>query len=429
MLNTGTHRTLSASLETIGAAFAIFEMPQDLPSQAVLVTANSAFEEFSNRPVAACVERPLTEFLPRYLEKTLRACLARCLAEQEPQETELVVERSGESRWWRLVASPVRLAQAGRQRVIATLIEITERKSLEQQLEIARQRFEAVVENGYDAVITVDEHQSIKLMKEAARYVFGVTGEDVIGSPLSRFIPSRYHGKHVEYMASFRDSPLSARPMESRAAVRGVRADGTEFPVEVSISKIRVGNQMEMTAVIRDISERARLIDELSRAATHDALTGIFNRRLADSALKSEISRSVRFNHAMTVALFDLDHFKQINDNFGHACGDRVLQSVATKVAAGLREIDVFCRWGGEEFLVILPETTLDNARIWAERTRALLAAEPVVGPADESIPITASFGLAALQRSAPTAEDMITRADHALYRAKQTGRNLVVNA
>ncbi|WP_332673516.1 sensor domain-containing diguanylate cyclase [Aromatoleum sp.] len=429
MLNIGTHHTLSTSLETIGAAFAIFEMPPDSPSQAILVTANSAFEEISGRAVAVCIERPLTEFLPRYLEKALRGCLAHCLAEQEPQEIEIVVERSGTSRWWRLVASPLKPADAERQRVIATLVEITERKLLEQQLEIARQRFEAVVENGYDAVITVDEQQSIKLMNEAARYLFGVAGEDVIGTPLSRFIPARFHGKHTEYMTSFRDSPLSSRPMESRSAVRGLRTDGTEFPIEVSIAKIRVGNHIEMTAVIRDISERARLIDELSRAATHDSLTGIFNRRLADSALKSEISRSLRFNHAMTVALFDLDRFKQINDTFGHACGDRVLQAVAKKVAAGLREIDVFCRWGGEEFLVVLPETTLDNAAIWAERTRALIAAEPVIGPGDERIEVTASFGLATLQRSAPEADDLITRADHALYRAKQNGRNLVVRA
>ena len=427
MFITGNHKTLSSSLETIGAAFAIFEL-KDNASGAVLVSANSMFEQISHRPVTQCVERPLSEFLPRYLEKSLRTCIAHCQSGQGAQEAELVVEREGESRWWRVVVSPV-LAEAGDTvRVIATLIEITERKQLEKQLEIVRQRFEAVVETAYDGVITVDEKQTIKLMNEAARYIFGVTDEEVVGESLTRFMPTRFRDKHSEYVTAFRDSPVNARPMEARAAVRGLRADGSEFPIEVTISKIRVGNEMEMTAVVRDISERARLIEELSRAATHDALTGIHNRRFADATLKTEIGRCLRFGQPMSIVLFDLDSFKPINDNYGHACGDRVLQSVAEKVSSTVREIDVFCRWGGEEFLVILPGTDKTSAAVWAERARALIAAEPVTGCA-EPIPVTASFGVAQFDPDTPSPHVLVERADDALYHAKQNGRNLVVRA
>ncbi|HJV25413.1 MAG TPA: diguanylate cyclase [Aromatoleum sp.] len=427
MFITGNHKTLFASLQTIGAAFAIFDL-KDNAKGAVLVTANSLFEQISHRPIAACIDRPLTEFLPRYLEKSLRTCIVHCQAVQSPQEAELVVERGGESHWWRMVASPVVAEDGAVVRVIATLIEITERKELEHQLEIVRQRFEAVVESAYDGVITVDEKQTIKLMNEAARYIFGVTDEQVVGTSLTRFMPMRFREQHGEHLTSFRDSPVTARPMESRATVRGLRADGTEFPIEVAISKIRVGNEMEMTAVVRDISERARLIEELSRAATFDALTGIHNRRFADTTLKTEIGRCLRFGHPMSVVLFDLDGFKPINDTYGHACGDRVLQAVADKVRSTVREIDVFCRWGGEEFLVILPSTDLPSAAVWAERARALIAAEPVTGCA-EPIAVTASFGVAQFDPDTPSPDVLVERADDALYHAKQNGRNLVVRA
>lgn len=427
MFVTGNHKTLFPSLETIGAAFAIFELDKDAGG-AVLITANTLFAELGGRPIPECVERPLGDFLPRYLEKELLICLRACHTHQAAQEAELVVEREGSARWWRLVASPV-IPEGGRTlRVIATLIEITERKLLEQQLEVARQRFEAVVQTAYDGVITIDEQQTIRLMNEAARSIFGVLGEEVVGTSLSRFLPERFRGKHGDYVGAFRSSPVNARPMESRAAVRGLRADGTEFPIEVTISKIRVGNETEMTAVIRDISERARLIEELSRAATHDALTGIHNRRFAETTLKNEIGRCLRFGTPMSIVLFDLDSFKPINDTYGHACGDRVLQAVADRVSRTMREVDVFCRWGGEEFLVVLPGTSRECAAVWAERARAMIAAEPVVGCA-EPIPVSASFGVAAFDPDHPDAREVIERADQALYRAKQNGRNLVVTA
>lgn len=426
MFTSGTHKTLANSLESIGAAFAIVELQRD-SGDPVLVTANSLFEQLSYKPVADCVDRPLAEFFPRYIEKILRPILSQCISTQEPQEDELAVERAGSTRWWRLVASPLVSTATKTQRVIMTLIEISEKKRLEQELETSRQRFEAVVQTAYDGVISIDGTQTIKLMNESARYIFGVGDENVIGTNLSRFLPQRFRAKHPEYLASFKGSSVDARPMESRTPVRGLRKDGTEFPLEVTISKIRVGNDIEMTAVIRDISERMRLIDELSRAATHDALTGIFNRRLADTALRNEISRCQRFGHAMSVALFDLDHFKQINDTRGHTCGDQVLKAITAAVSETLRDIDVFCRWGGEEFLVILPETTLEDATVWAERARALIAGMNHTGCDGKPVSVTASFGLATFNKQNADPVKLVASADAALYRAKESGRNRVL--
>jgi diguanylate cyclase (GGDEF)-like protein/PAS domain S-box-containing protein len=427
MLFSGTHKDIGPSLESIGAAFAIFEMKAGT-GDAVLASANTLFEEISARPVAECVGRALSEIAPRYVEKPIRECLLRCLKEQCPQEDELVVEREGASRWWRLVASPVVPTQAGHgPRVISTLIEITEKRQLQQQLEITRQRFEAVVQTAYDGVISIDEKQTIKLMNESAKYIFGVNGEKVIGSNLSRFIPQRFRVKHPDYVGSFRNSSVDARPMESRVPVRGLRADGSEFPVEVTISKIKVGGAIEMTAVIRDISERVRLIEELSRAASNDPLTGAFNRRHGLAVLKSELARCTRFGHSISLVMIDLDHFKQINDSYGHACGDSVLKAVVETVGLTLRETDILCRWGGEEFLILLPETSGEEALSFAERARQAVAEKPVAGCDEQAVAVTASFGVAALVEEATTPEQFIGRADKALYRAKEEGRNRVV--
>ena len=426
MLFSGLHKELAPSLETIGAAFAIFEL-HPVAGFAELVSANTLFEEISARPVAECIGHALAEIVPRYVEKPFRICLERCLIEQGPQEDELVIEREARSRWWRLVASPVVPRNSKGQRVIATLFEITERKQLESELEISRQRFEALVQTAYDGVITVDETQTIKLMNDAAKYIFGVTSEKVVGTNLSRFIPQRFRAKHPEYLSSFRRSNVDARPMQARSPVWGLHADGHEFPIEAIISKIKVGHKVEMTAVIRDISERVRLIDELSQAATHDALTGIFNRRHGTSALKAELTRCARFDHVMSVVMFDLDHFKNINDSYGHACGDRVLMSVTQSITQILRETDILCRWGGEEFLILLPETAGDDALRLAERAREAISAQPVTGSGEQSIQVTASFGVATFKSKEATPEELVDRADKALYQAKRQGRNRVV--
>jgi len=426
MLFSGQHKDLAPSLESIGAAFAIFEWHASAGS-AELVSANTLFEEITDRPVSECVGRALSEMVPRYIEKGIRVCLERCFTALGPQEDELVIEREGRSRWWRLVASPVMSESAKVQRVIITLIEITEKKQLQTELEMTRQRYEAVVQTAYDGVISVDETQKIKLINDSAKYIFGVTSEDVVGTNLSRFIPMRFRAKHPEYIASFRNSPVDARPMQARVPVRGLRADGNEFPIEVTISKIKVGSSVEMTAVIRDISERVRLIEELSRAATHDALTGTFNRRHGATVMNSEIARCHRFGHQLSVVMFDIDYFKKINDDYGHPAGDKVLVTVAQIAQKALRETDVLCRWGGEEFMAVLPETSRQDAAAMAERIRALFAQHAVDVQGTARVAFTASFGVAAYLGKGSTQDALVDQVDKALYRAKTAGRNCCV--
>ena len=165
------------------------------------------------------------------------------------------------------------------------------------------------------------------------------------------------------------------------------------------------------------------LMEETQLLALTDGLTGLYNRRHATKRLEEEIARARRSGSGLCVAMCDVDHFKAINDEFGHGAGDRVLQQIASSLTEYVRRNDIVARWGGEEFLVIFSEIKLTAARIVAERLRGRLAQMPQVEGGPEKI--TVSIGLAMLG-DATNAEHLIEQADQALYRAKARGRNRV---
>jgi len=430
MFRTCTHLEVSESLETIGAAFAIFAAQGNKPpGSAELVSANTLFEDIAGQPLVNCIGHRLEDFLPDHVEQQIRSCLADSIKQQFPQETELLIEREGTSRWWRFLVSPVLSDHTLNQRMIVTLIEITEKKILEQKLAIVRERYAAVVETAYDGIVTIDQNQNIKMLNSSAREILGLGDEQVVGDQLSRFIPQQLKESHRQHVNAFQNSPVNVRPMQARPPVRALRKDGSEIDIEVSISKIKVCNEIEMTAVIRDISERTRFIEQLQKAATHDSLTGIFNRRHGAAILSNEIQRCRRFKHQLSVAMIDLDRFKEINDTYGHAYGDLVLNLVVATLTKTLRDPDTLCRLGGEEFLINLPETALDNALLWAERARKTIESEMIRLSETPELSITASFGLASLSSHDTTTDKLLKRADDALYRAKNSGRNQVFSA
>jgi len=171
--------------------------------------------------------------------------------------------------------------------------------------------------------------------------------------------------------------------------------------------------------------KNAELFREVHDNSVRDPLTGCFNRRYALEALDAELRRSRRSQLPLSVVMFDIDHFKQTNDRHGHVAGDAVLATVGTRMKAVLRGSDLRCRLGGEEFLIILPDTPLPGALRVAESSRRELAARPVQWN-EVQIPVTASFGVTAITPGETDALAIVARADSALYRAKEEGRNCV---
>lgn len=179
--------------------------------------------------------------------------------------------------------------------------------------------------------------------------------------------------------------------------------------------------------VVTDITERKQMESRLRLLATTDDLTGCLNRRAFFTAAEQELERAVRYGGAVSVLMVDLDHFKNINDRFGHAVGDRALKAAAAVMAEGLRDNDALGRLGGEEFAVLLPETALDGAMPVAERLRAAVAALEVPLDGGDILRLTASLGAAERLPDESAPDQLLARADCALYRAKAEGRNRVM--
>lgn len=173
---------------------------------------------------------------------------------------------------------------------------------------------------------------------------------------------------------------------------------------------------------VKDLKKSEKRLVEL---ATTDSLTGILNRGEGMRRFQQEISRSLRKQEPMSILIIDIDHFKLVNDKYGHQVGDHVLRMIVSNLKAILRNYDIICRYGGEEFLVMLPNTEMEKALETAERLRQLIAETPIEIRGDTNIPLTISLGASALQAK-DSLDSMIYRADNALYLAKEKGRNQV---
>ncbi len=180
----------------------------------------------------------------------------------------------------------------------------------------------------------------------------------------------------------------------------------------------------ELRARVNAALRTKQMQDLLITHAKIDPLTGLPNRRALDERLQQEWARHVRHGGHLSVIMADIDHFKNVNDRFGHPSGDEVLRQVARLLAAGCRESDMAARYGGEEFVVVAPETTAQAAVDFAERLRTSICSQPLE-VRGKAVDVTVSFGVTG-HDGLKSPEEMIQTADEALYRAKSAGRNCV---
>jgi diguanylate cyclase (GGDEF)-like protein len=185
-------------------------------------------------------------------------------------------------------------------------------------------------------------------------------------------------------------------------------------------------HEEETARLLRKNAELTQLTQRLEQEASHDSLTGLYNRRHLDALLKRELSLAQRAKHAIGVILLDLDHFKRLNDTYGHQAGDAVLQAVANYLRSRLRSYDVACRYGGEELVVVAPGASLQASTKLAEQLRTGIEQLKVEHDGQAITPITASFGVSAYPQHGAEPEELLKAADSALYAAKSSGRNRV---
>jgi diguanylate cyclase (GGDEF)-like protein/PAS domain S-box-containing protein len=328
---------------------------------------------------------------------------------------------------------------------------ITERKQAETALLTSEARYRAVVQSANNAIISADGAGNIVGWNAGAEHIFGYTEIQILGQPLTLLLPARYHNGHLTGMERIQTGG-EPHVIGKTVEVEGRRKDASEFPLELSLAKWQVAEARFYTAIIRDITERKQAEDELRRAkdrletanlelqqslerekllSSTDGLTGLCNRRHFFELAAHEFSSAMRYQHPFVILMFDMDDFKQVNDTLGHAAGDKLLVRVAQAAAAQVRASDVVARYGGDEFIVLLPHASAGQALPVAERIRASVAAIRMDALRDdqESFSITLSIGIAEVRRAPvdKNVERVIQRADEAMYTAKQSGRNRIV--
>jgi len=219
-----------------------------------------------------------------------------------------------------------------------------------------------------------------------------------------------------------------AEPDNNARMVRGLEIGVNDFlirPVDKNELLARARSQVRKRRYTERLRDNLQMSIDL---AITDALTGLHNRRYMESHLATLIEQATARGKPLAALLIDIDFFKSVNDTYGHDAGDDVLRDFALRLKKSIRGIDLACRYGGEEFVVIMPETDVAVAAMVAERLRRKIAAEPfAIQREARTIPVTISIGLAALRSGADNGASILKRADEALYRAKRAGRNRVV--
>ncbi|AKF07546.1 diguanylate cyclase [Sandaracinus amylolyticus] len=211
---------------------------------------------------------------------------------------------------------------------------------------------------------------------------------------------------------------------ESR--IEGLRIGADDYVTKPFDERELLARVEAMLRIKRSHDDLGAARERLQRLAVQDELTGLYNVRYLNSRLTEEYKRAERHRDPLALAMIDVDHFKQVNDRFGHEAGDAVLREVGVRLKKSVREIDVVTRYGGEEFVVLLPSTHLAGALVVADRVARTLREEPF-DVAGTKMPVTASIGLALFpSRGVHSKEELLRSADRALYRAKDEGRDRI---
>lgn len=298
-----------------------------------------------------------------------------------------------------------------------------------------------VIERVGFGIFVLDRSMNVLMWNRFMHDHSGLAAEQVVGKSIFNSFPELprvWLARKVEsvfHLGSFAFSSWEQRPYlfkfdHDRPITGGVdfmQQDCTFMPLTRGRDVIAVCVTIsDVTHVSVMQREREEAVVKLREYANRDGLTGIANRRYLETRLRDEFSRWQRYGGELSVLLFDLDHFKSINDRFGHAVGDTVLRVIARRVADAVRAQDIFGRFGGEEFALLLPCTTLADAMIVAEKIRMTICEAPVEAEGVQ-VAVTASVGAAAARPGLPTGDVLINEADAALYSAKRQGRNRIV--
>lgn len=305
---------------------------------------------------------------------------------------------------------------------VAFILDVTEARKKEEEWLEREAILQGITDSTNEAILLMDGEGNISFWNPAAERLLGYTRQEAIGRNLHNLImPTRYREAHEKGWERFRQT-AQGKLIGKTTEVEALHKDRHAIEVELSLAALHFNEVWYTVGVIRDVTERKQAERLLFQMSITDPLTGAYNRRYFVEVLEKEMARATRTASPLSLVMMDLDHFKKVNDQFGHAAGDRVLQEFVTMIQKRIRQTDCLARWGGEEFVLLLPDCPLAAAVELADGMRRNV---PMIPFALEKATVTASFGVT---ENAPvdTVDIFVQRADALLYEAKTGGRNAV---
>lgn len=282
-------------------------------------------------------------------------------------------------------------------------------------------RFKQLFESAPDGLLLVDSTGGILHANPSAAAMFGWTTAGLVGQAVEVLIPAALRASHASMREGFQSRP-QRREMGRGGPLMAARRDGGSFPVEIALSPQHDGDGWATLCIVRDVTERRRLEKTLMRQALQDSLTELPNRRHFSDSVSRALARAERDGGALTLMFIDLDHFKQVNDSFGHSVGDALLCEAARRLSEALRADDLLARMGGDEFAVLIQGGEPDDAAAVARKVLVALKPEFLCGT--QALAIGASLGITLYPADGRSVEELLGNADLAMYQAKQRGRN-----
>jgi len=304
-------------------------------------------------------------------------------------------------------------------RFLGTHVDISQRKEMEEALRESEEKFYSISYSALDAIFFIDNNSNITYCNKAAEKLFGYSKEEIFGKDLHKVLmPSKYHNDFKRGFRTFQKTgkgPFIGKTLELSA----IKKNKEEFPISVSLSAVKLKDKWNAIGIIRDISQHKNAEEKLKKLARIDSLTGCYNRRYTMELLDRQIKLSHRSKSPLLLAFLDIDGFKSINDNFGHEEGDEVLKKVVGLFNSTLREVDIICRMGGDEFLLIFPDNSLKKVALIKSRLEKKLST--LNKTIKKNYQIKFSMGFSEYLSDKPkTLDELINIADRRMYKEKK---------
>ena len=409
--------TLKIALDEVGA----YVFTKDL--NGCYTFANNLVLELFNKPLKDIVGKDDTCFFDLELSNGLRENDIRVLQHGEviEKEEKNIIKETGETRIYWSVKKPLYSENNEIIGMCGISTDITERKNLESKMFEHKYLLDTILNNVDAYIYMKDSNRNFRYANKKVAELFNKPIEDIIDKKDTEVLPLDMANTFWELDKKVFESNKKQAAEESIIDPKGEMKHywSVKLPFSLNEEKMLIGFSS-------DITEVYLLKEELKKLSITDPLTSLYNKRHFQDISTAEFNRSIRHNFDMSMILLDIDFFKKVNDKYGHIVGDVILQEASKSCNSLIRVEDTLFRIGGEEFVILLPQTNINAAVELAQRIRVFQEKQILVGNWEGSINITFSLGVSHLKSSDTSYEDILLRADKALYKAKDSGRNRV---